>query len=332
MLYQGLDVFFPLPQGRDLERDDVDPVIEVFAERVLLYRGLQVLVGGGDEPDVDLAALVAAHGTDDLVFDDPEQFGLERQAHVADLVEEDGAALGFLEDAFLGGDGAGECAAHVAEQLGLKQRLGDGGAVDGYKGHVPAGAVVVDDPGKELFAGPGLAKQKDAAPGIGDLPDLVQDGFERGALADDAAEIVILPDLALEQDVLGLEALLTEGVPDDLLDLLVDDGLHDVVVRAGTEGLDGRVEGRVGGDDDDDLVGVPFPHPGEHLDAVHAGQDDVGQDDVVHAGLEQGKALFRGPGAVDRVPFLDKDALDGLPQRLFVFDDQNVLGHRNLNQ
>ena len=189
---------------------------------------------------------------------------------------------------------------------------------------------MVDDPGKELFAGPGLAEQKDAAPGVGDLPDLVEDGLERGALADDAAEIVILPDLALEQDVLGLEALLTEGVPDDLLDLLVDDGLHDVVVRAGPEGLDGRVERRVGGDDDDDLVGDLFPDTGEHLDAVHARQDDVGQDDVVHAGLEQGKALFRGLGAVDRVPFLDEDALDGLPQGLFVFDDQNVLGHKNL--
>ena len=50
--------------------------------------------------------------------------------HVADLVEEDRAAVGQLEAAAALADGAGERALLVAEQLALQQRLRQGGAVD----------------------------------------------------------------------------------------------------------------------------------------------------------------------------------------------------------
>ena len=55
---------------------------------------------------------------------DPEQLRLRRRRHLADLVEEDGAAVRRLEQAGLGRLGAGERAALVAEQLALEQALG----------------------------------------------------------------------------------------------------------------------------------------------------------------------------------------------------------------
>ncbi len=50
-----------------------------------------------------------------------QQLHLQRQRHVADLVEEQRAAVGRLEEALVRLHGAGERAARVAEELGLEQ-------------------------------------------------------------------------------------------------------------------------------------------------------------------------------------------------------------------
>ena len=55
----------------------------------------------------------------------------ERLPH---LVQEEGAAVGRLEEALLVLVGVGEGALHVAEQLALQQRVGKGPAVDGDEG------------------------------------------------------------------------------------------------------------------------------------------------------------------------------------------------------
>ena len=60
--------------------------------------------------------LARAHRHDLAVFEHAKQLGLERRRHVADLVEEERAAVGQLEPSLAVGRGAGERAAHVAEQ------------------------------------------------------------------------------------------------------------------------------------------------------------------------------------------------------------------------
>ncbi len=57
--------------------------------------------------------------------------------HLADLVEEDGALGGVAEEALAVAVGAGEGAAHVAEELALQEVLGDGAAVDADEGLLP---------------------------------------------------------------------------------------------------------------------------------------------------------------------------------------------------
>ena len=52
----------------------------------------------------------------------PQQLGLEVERQVADLVEEDRPAVGQLERPDFRGDGAGERALLMTEQLALDQR------------------------------------------------------------------------------------------------------------------------------------------------------------------------------------------------------------------
>jgi hypothetical protein len=91
-----------------------------------------------------------------------EQLDLRGEGDLAHLVEEDGAAVRLLEAALPAGDGAGERALLVAEQLALQQRLGERRAVEAHERGLRPGARVVDHLGDELLAGAGLAHDEDA--------------------------------------------------------------------------------------------------------------------------------------------------------------------------
>jgi hypothetical protein len=60
------DVLFALAQGRDEERDDVEAVEEVFAEVAAGDLFPEVLVGGGDDADIDVEGLGGADGKEAL--------------------------------------------------------------------------------------------------------------------------------------------------------------------------------------------------------------------------------------------------------------------------
>ena len=78
----------------------------------------------GDEPDVDLDGVGAAQPLELTLLQHPQQLHLGGEVDVADLVEEQRAALGELEPPFLARLGAGEGALLVAEQLRLDQAVG----------------------------------------------------------------------------------------------------------------------------------------------------------------------------------------------------------------
>ena len=75
---------------------------------------------------------------------------------VADLVEEDGAAVGGLEEAHLGRAGAGEGPALVPEQLGVEQLPREAGAVQVDEGARAPEPVRVDPAGQHALPGTGL--------------------------------------------------------------------------------------------------------------------------------------------------------------------------------
>ena len=72
----------------------------------------------------------AADALERPLLEDAEQRDLRARRDVADLVEEERAALGHLEAAATTRDGAGERALLVAEELGEEERLDERRAVD----------------------------------------------------------------------------------------------------------------------------------------------------------------------------------------------------------
>ena len=123
------NVFATFRQARQMDADDVEPVIEVFAERTLFDEALEVLVRRRDDAYVDAHRRVSADAIELSVGEYAQQARLRIGRHVADLVEEQRAAVGLFEssDALL--CSAGERAFLVAEQFRFDEVLRNGGHV-----------------------------------------------------------------------------------------------------------------------------------------------------------------------------------------------------------
>src|SRR3546814_11412826 len=86
------------------------------AELARLDQLAEVLVGGREDAHVVLDFVAAADRAHGFFLDRPQQFHLHVQRQFGHLVEEQRAALGGLEQAFLVGAGAGEAALAVADR------------------------------------------------------------------------------------------------------------------------------------------------------------------------------------------------------------------------
>jgi hypothetical protein len=96
---QGQHVAAALAQGRHPQRIDRQPVVEIGPEAAGRHLGRQVAVGGGQHPHVHPQQAVAAGALHLAALQHPQQLGLHRQAQLAHLVQEQGAAIGQLEPA-----------------------------------------------------------------------------------------------------------------------------------------------------------------------------------------------------------------------------------------
>src|SRR5438128_4930925 len=248
----GGDIVLAGPQRRDLDRDHVQAVVEVFAELPLADQGRQIAVGRGDHPYVYPERVLAADPLERLLLERAQDFRLGLEAHVADLVQEERAAVGELELATTPRQRAGEGPLLVAEQLGLDQLLGDGRAIDLDEGALAARRLHVDGPRHQLLAAAVLAVDQHAAGGGRGGRDLVAERADRGALADDLGALL---EARAQGRVLALEPRVLEGPTDRDQDLLERQRLLDEIVGAQARRLDGRLDRAVARDHDHDRSG-----------------------------------------------------------------------------
>ena len=96
MLGQRRHVVPPFPERRDHQRDDLDPIIEVLTESPLFDRPFQVLVRRCDDPDVNLRRALGSDLHHFAFLEGPQEFDLQSQGHLADLVQENGPPVGAL--------------------------------------------------------------------------------------------------------------------------------------------------------------------------------------------------------------------------------------------
>jgi hypothetical protein len=154
------DIAAALAERGQHDGDDVEPVEQVLAELPRRDRLLEIAIGRRDDPHVGLDRPRAADRREFALLEDAEQPGLRLHRHVADLVEEQGAARRLLEPAGAARLRAGERAALVPEQLRLDQLARDRRHVDRDERRRPPPAELVDRARDQLLASPRLARDQ----------------------------------------------------------------------------------------------------------------------------------------------------------------------------
>ena len=92
-----IEVVAAIAERRELKRHDREAEVEIRAELALRDHLFEVAVSRRDDADVDRDVGVRADRRDDVLLEHAQQLRLRRQRQVADLVEEDRAAVRALE-------------------------------------------------------------------------------------------------------------------------------------------------------------------------------------------------------------------------------------------
>ena len=320
---QHRDVRHALTQGRRPKLHHAQPKIEVLAKLAVADHLLQVFVRRRDDSHVRHQRLVAADPLEGALAEKPQQLDLRRLVDIADLVEEQRAALGLLEppDATL--VRAGECPLLVAEQLALKQRRRQRSAVHSNHRTPRARAKLVDRLGQKLLAGAALALDQDSRPRRRHLPDDVHHLLHRLRLADDVLEPELFVELLLERLVFALEGAQLERAGDAGLELVnLHPPLGQVVVSTLLERLDRQLLRAVGGHQDADRRLGQRLGPGDQLHPVLVvRQPKVSQQHLERLRLEQVRRRGGILGHVHLVTILQRGA-QSVAGRLLVVNNE----------
>src|SRR5262245_51189447 len=159
---QGANILRPLAKRRNANRNDAQAVIQIFAELVLRDQVCEVAVRCGNDPHRNADRLFAADSLELALLQHAQQFGLRRFVQIANLVQENAAAVGEFKLSSARRSGAGESAFLVTEEFTLQKLGGNRGAVDLYKRTAGKRTLSMDVRCEKLFAAAGFTEQQNA--------------------------------------------------------------------------------------------------------------------------------------------------------------------------
>src|SRR5512141_1092900 len=152
VIRQDRNVLDAVAQRWQRDREDVQTEIEVFPEVFATNRFAWISIRRGNKPNVDDRVLVLApDATQHAILHDAQQLRLKWERHFRQLVQEERAAVGHLEQTDLFSVRPCECALAMPEHLGLEQMLRERSAVERHECLVRSATVPVNELGNQLL-------------------------------------------------------------------------------------------------------------------------------------------------------------------------------------
>jgi hypothetical protein len=109
VLDQHRNVFFPFPERRHIDWENIQPVEEVGAKGSGSNRSRQIAVGSGDNSNISRNGAAASHSFKLAVLDDAKQRNLRFRRKFADFIEKNRAGVRQFKPALPALEGSGEC-------------------------------------------------------------------------------------------------------------------------------------------------------------------------------------------------------------------------------
>lgn len=183
---EQFDVLAACPQRRLVDAHHAQTVEQVGAKTPFLHRIAQVDVRRRHDPDVDRHRVAAAKTVNRTLLQKPQQARLAFVRQVADLVEQQRAAVRGFDVADLARVRAGKRATLVAEQFRLQQVRRNRTAVDRDERAVAPLRMAVDRQRREFLAGSRFAEHEHRCVGARETPHRIEQPQHRAAGAHDA--------------------------------------------------------------------------------------------------------------------------------------------------
>ncbi len=321
------NVIRPFAQGGHADAHDIQPVIQILAEGLGFDHRFQVLVGRGQNADIDANRFRSAHPLDFSLLQDAQNLGLRGQGHVADFVQEDGASVAELEFSQTLAGGPGERALFVAKQFTLDQIVGNRCAVDGDERLGGPMTVFPDRASNEFLAGATLAGDHDRHVAGGDLADHLEDFLHHAGAAHDALAVVLDVDGGLvgaDGTEIGVDL---QGVFRESQDLGRIERLDDVVERPVFHRLDCSLSRAEGGHQNHELLRIGGANVLQRLQSAHAAHAQIEKDEVRRRTFfDHGHALFAARCLQQLIAARGKHAGQRVPDLGVVVDDEDAGG------
>src|SRR5262245_23066977 len=170
-LHEKRNIFFSLTQWRKRNRNDIQAVIQVFAEASCSDQGIEILSSGRNEPGIDVDRRVASKPFDRAFLNRSQQFCLKCDWEFSDFVEKKTSTLGLLKPADTPRHSVSECTLFMTEQFRFQQVFGNRGTIHPHKRTITAIAELMNRVCDEFLASPGFAADQDRRRRVRDSPD-----------------------------------------------------------------------------------------------------------------------------------------------------------------
>ena len=294
VLNQKRNVVRPVAKRGKRNRNHVQPVEEIFAKLSFFDSSHRIAVRGRNHTDIELEFVIAAMPAHAPVTENAEQLRLQRLGHLGDLIDEESSAIGLLETPLPRGNGSGECASLVAEELALNQRFGDCRSVDCHEGLGLALAQPVNAERGHFFTSAALAREhyRHVAPGnaLDQLEDVAH-GFA-------GTHKITKTAFGLDADVqaLGLAAefqLSFSVIEQGFQPYMIRQRFGKKIPRTLFHGFNGHVDAALSGNKQHRPVWVTCLESSQKFEAGNLRHHDIGDDDVRILALNDAGGLSR---------------------------------------
>ena len=186
---QHQDVVATLTQRRRAHGQYVEAVIQVFAETAGRNFCFQITVSRCHDAHIDFNRTRGTDRVHGFFLQYPQQLDLHVQREIADLIQEQGAAMGQFKASDTIRQSASEGTFAVAEQLTFHQFFGYGGAIQRHKISLSARRLIMQSLSDELLARTRFAIHENGCGRIRDRFDQLADLAHRRAIANDGIRL-----------------------------------------------------------------------------------------------------------------------------------------------